>query len=224
MEIEISNIKKSYKKRIILKNINLTAKSGEIIGIIGANGSGKSTLLSILSNTLKCDDGDFSIDGKSLLTNYKLCSETVGYVPQRTPLIDELSAKDNLMFWYNKYDLIEEIKNGIVKKLGVDKYLNLPVHKMSGGMKRRLAICCAVINKPKVLLLDEPTAALDIVCKQIIIDYLNAFKDSGGIVIMTTHNIDEFVWCDSLYVLKDGILKPYVYNSDINFLIEELRQ
>lgn len=221
MRIDISKISKSYKKKAVLRDISFSGVSGEMTGIIGVNGSGKSTLLSILANVQR-GGGDFRIDGRSVFEDKTLHSKAVGYVPQTTPLINELTARDNLLFWYTRRELERETDKGIVKLLGVDRFMGVTVKKMSGGMKKRLSLCCAMANKPSVLLLDEPTSALDIVCRKTIMSYLDGYRKAGGIVIIATHNEEELRECDHLYILKNGTLKPYTFNSDISELIGEL--
>lgn len=218
----IEHIEKKYKNKVILKDISLKADGGKCIGIIGSNGSGKSTLLSILAGTLKSDNGHFFYLGSDILNDNKKRSQIVGYVPQNTPLIEELTAKDNLRLWYKADEMKRQLSDGVLRMLGIDEFLNLPVHKMSGGMKKRLAIGCAVAHNPKILLLDEPSAALDIVCKQNISEYLLEYKKNGGIILIATHDIQEFHLCDEIYILKDGILSEYHYDGDITGLAGNL--
>lgn len=213
----IENIRKKYGKRNILNGINLEAENGMCIGIIGSNGSGKSTLLGILAGTISSDGGSFCYDECNLLSSGK-SAELVGYVPQNTPLIDELNARDNLRLWYSGSELKKQLSDGVLHSLGIHEFINVPVRKMSGGMKKRLAIGCAVANNPKILLLDEPSAALDLVCKKIISEYLSSFKQNGGIILLATHDVQEFPLCDEVYILKNGILEKYDYDGDIGRL------
>lgn len=222
MQIEITHIAKKFKKKQVLKDICLTAEGGTCIGILGANGSGKSTFLSILAGIQGCEGGSFLYDGMDLLTNTKKRTELVGYVPQGTPLIEELSAKDNLLLWYDKKSMGQELHDGVLSLLGIGDFLNVTVSKMSGGMKKRLSIGCAMAKKPPILLLDEPTAALDLSCKQTISSWLQSYKQDGGILLLTTHDAMELALCDSWYILKDGVLQPFVYNGDIHELVERL--
>ena len=222
MVLQISNISKSFKKKQVLRDVSLSADHGCCIGILGSNGAGKSTLLSILAGIQKPDSGTFLYNDQELLKNNALRSTVVGYVPQGTPLIPELSAKDNLLLWYDRTSLEKELNSGVLKILGIDKFLKVPVSKMSGGMKKRLSIGCAVSGRPPVLLLDEPTAALDLACKKDIADYLTAYKKAGGILILTTHDTSELGLCDQCYIMKDGVLIPYTYDGDVDALIEQL--
>jgi len=210
MEIRIENIQKRYGRQQVLQDISLTAESGCCIGILGCNGSGKSTLLQILAGVLQADGGSFTAEGKNLWK----CSGAVGYIPQGTPLLEELSARDNLRLWYSREQLEKELSGGVLKLLGIGEFLKKPVHTLSGGMKKRLSIGCAVAQRPPILLLDEPTSALDLPCKQQICHYLDTYKRSGGILLLTTHDVGELALCDRLYILREGRLAPYVYDGD----------
>ncbi len=222
MRIEINHIKKSFGRKKVLNDITFTAASGECIGILGANGTGKSTLLTILAGVQKAGGGEFLLDGENLFKNSRLRSKKVGYVPQGTPLIEELTAYDNLLLWYSKKELKKELENGILKLLGINDFIKVPVKKMSGGMKKRLSIGCAMAKRPPILLLDEPTAALDIACRQDIAEYLKKYKASGGILFLTTHDTVELELCDRLYIIKDGILEPFEFDGNLQKLVESL--
>ena len=222
MDMELRNIQKHYKKKYVLRDVSLQANRGCCIGILGGNGSGKSTLLSILAGVQSCDSGSFLWQEKDLLKDGKMRGEVVGYVPQGTPLIEELTAWDNLLLWYDKETLKQELQNGVLAMLGIGEFLKTPVNKMSGGMKKRVSIGCSVEGRPQILLLDEPTAALDLVCKEQIYRYLAGYKASGGILLLATHDIQELELCDAWYILKDGVLTPYQYDGNVHHLAERL--
>ena len=222
MQIEIKNITKSFRKKDVLKGINLTVESGKCIGILGGNGCGKSTLLSILAGIQPADSGEFLYDNNNLFKYTRQRSQLIGYIPQGTPLIEELSARDNLLLWYSKEDMNKELESGTLRMLGINEFLKVPVSKMSGGMKKRLSIGCAIYNHPPVLLLDEPMAALDLSCKQNISDYINKHKANGGIALLATHDVLELNLCDEWYIIKDGVLTPFDYTGDIEKLVENL--
>lgn len=215
--MKVCKVKKNYGKKQVLKDISFSASQGECIGILGANGSGKSTLLNILAGVQK-GEGDFSYKDADLFKNTKIRSRVVGYVPQGTPLLEELSARDNLRLWYDEEQMNQTLKNGVLAMLGIGDFIKVPVYKMSGGMKKRLSIGCAVAHKPEILLLDEPSAALDLVCKERISNYLLDFKRQGGIVVLATHDVQEIPLCDKLYILKDGVLENYNYDGNIHRL------
>lgn len=222
MKIEIKGIAKKFGKKEVLKDISFTATNGKCIGILGGNGCGKSTLLSILAGIQNCDKGSFLYEGKDLFKFSYQRSQIVGYVPQGTPLIEELNAKDNLLLWYDKETLKDELENGVLKMLGIGEFLNVPVSKMSGGMKKRLSIGCAISKHPPLLLLDEPMAALDLACKQEISEYLNKHKASGGIIILVTHDVLELKLCDECYIIKDGFISPFDFDGNIEKLVKSL--
>lgn len=222
MKIEIKNIAKSFRRKEVLKDISFSAESGNCIGILGGNGCGKSTLLSILAGVQRGDSGQFLYNDNNLFKYTAQRSQLVGYVPQGTPLIDELTARDNLLLWYNIKELKKELSGGVLSMLGINEFLNVPVSKMSGGMKKRLSIGCAISKHPPVLLLDEPMTALDISCKQKISDYLSNHKKMGGIIILVTHDVLELRLCDKCYIIKQGVLHPFDYDGNIENLVKSL--
>lgn len=212
--MEIQNIHKRYKKKEVLKGVNFHAEHGECIGILGGNGSGKTTLLNILSGILKEDSGTFVYEGSNLLKDEKKRRRIVGLIPQGNPLIPELSAYDNLLLWYKKKNLYESIQGGLVQRLRIDEFLHVRVDRLSGGMKKRLSIACAVAHRPRILLMDEPSAALDLVCKEYIHDYIRDFTLAGGIVVLVTHDESELTLCHRHYILKQGKFIDYRYDGD----------
>ena len=220
--MNIVNIKKSYKKKNVLNNITLSVEEGSCVGILGGNGSGKSTLLSVLAGVLKPDGGSVDWMGQDLLHNKELRTQILGYVPQGNPLLEELTAWDNLLLWYDKNTLKQELESGVLAMLGIPEFIKVPVNKMSGGMKKRLSIGCVVAANPKVLLLDEPSAALDLVCKERIYNYLKDYKEQGGRILLATHDVQELDLCDKWYILKDGFLTPYEYDGNVHHLVGKL--
>lgn len=222
MKIEIKNIKKSFGKKHVLKNISFSLNGGECVGILGGNGCGKSTLLSILAGAVRRDAGQLMIDEKDLFLSPVRHGKLVGYVPQGTPLMEELSAKDNLRLWYDKKTIEKELSSGVLSMLGISDFLKTPVSKMSGGMKKRLSIGCAVAGRPPVLLLDEPGAALDLPCKENIVNYLRNYKAAGGAVILATHDPMELELCEKWFIITDGLADPFEYSGDITELAAAL--
>ncbi len=222
MYIEVKNISKRFRKKQVLKNACFTAESGICVGLLGANGSGKSTLLNILAGVAKSDNGEFICDGENLFKNTTIRSKKVGFIPQGTPLIEELTAYDNLLMWYKKSDLKRELSQGVLNMLGINEFLKTPVSKMSGGMKKRLSIGCAVSGNPDILLLDEPTAALDLICKESISAYIENFKSKGGIVVIATHDVKELDLCEKVFILKEGSLNPFEFDGDVQRLVSSL--
>ncbi|MCM1056042.1 MAG: ABC transporter ATP-binding protein [Firmicutes bacterium] len=218
MGIELAGIKKSYGKKKVLENVSLKAKEGSCVGILGGNGCGKSTLLSILAGVRRADGGAFLYRGEDLLQKGSARTGTVGYVPQGDTLIEELTAWDNLRLWYGKEVLKNELNGGVLELLGISEFLKVTVRKMSGGMKKRLSIGCAVLGKPKILLLDEPSAALDLACKDRIYEYFRQYKKEGGVLLMTTHDMQDMEQCEECHLLRGGVLSPYEYDGDMHRL------
>lgn len=222
MAIELIGIRKSYGHKKVLEGVSLKVGEGSCVGILGSNGCGKSTLLSILAGVQRADEGVFLYQGENLLKDGAQRTSVLGYVPQGNPLIEELSAWDNLRMWYDKKTIRRELADGVLAMLGIDSFLKVPVRKMSGGMKKRLSIGCAVAAGPRILLLDEPSAALDIVCKEHIYQYLKKYIEEGGIVLLATHDAQELELCDECYILKQGVLSSYQYDGDIHRLAGNL--
>lgn len=219
-ELELVGIQKKYRKNEVLRGVDLSCAAGTITGILGGNGSGKSTLLTILAGIRKADAGKFLWLGKDLLRDEKALRKTVGYVPQGTPLFEELTARDNLRLWFDREQMEGELESGILKMLGVGEFLDKRVSRLSGGMKKRLSIGCAMCRHPDILLLDEPSAALDLPCKAEIQAYFRSFARGGGTVLLVTHDLQETELCDALYILKNGVLTRYDGDRSIRELAE----
>ena len=201
--IEVFQIRKNYGKRQVLKDISFQAKSGECVAIIGSNGCGKSTLLQILAGVMKADSGVVRYFSQTAGNNRNIYQKFCGYVPQENPLIEELTVKDNLRLWNGKKAIFHE---DFLKQFQLQELLNTPVWKLSGGMKRRLSIACAFQNHPPILLLDEPTTALDLYYKSEIQEWLLKFRKMNGIIVMTTHDEREIMSADRCLLMKNGIL------------------
>lgn len=213
--ITVTDVTSSYGSRQILKGASFTAARGECIGIVGANGCGKSTLLSVLAGTLRPKSGEVLYYGKRawngtvgrMRADQGVIRSMTGYVPQENPLIPELSVYDNLRLWYtDKRKLKEELEQGFLSMLGIGAFCEKQVSKLSGGMKKRVSIGIAMAGIPPVLLLDEPSAALDLVCKEDIRKYLQVYLERKGTVVITTHEESELDLCSKMYVMKNGRL------------------
>lgn len=223
--IEIQHISKKYGRHWILNDISFTISPGECIGIVGANGSGKTTLLSIISGMNKADKGNILADGKIISNSSKLLSKYISYVPQENPLISELTAMDNLRLWYSgsKKELEEELQNGILKLLGIDTFIHKTVSKMSGGMKKRLSIGIALLEKPALLIMDEPSAALDLSGKYNIKEYMKHYTTKmNGSILVVSHDQNELSICNKLFLLKDGNLTQIPTNMTDDALVKLL--
>ena len=217
--LRLDNICKSYGKAQILNNACLEINKGDCTAVIGGNGCGKTTLIQILCGIIKADSGSILNGGKPV--NKADMKHLFGYLPQTDPLIDELSVKDNLKLWYSAMDI--PFKNDtLIKKLGIDKYLNKPVNKLSGGMRRRVSLCIAMANKAPILVMDEPTTALDLVAKAEIWELLDDYIKNGGTLLVTTHDYDEIKRCSRLMLMKNGALKEIEKNTSYDDIVEYL--
>lgn len=203
MELRVEHIGKKYKKQTVLKDISFTVSSGECIGFIGANGCGKTTLLSILVGVEFADKGHAYIDGKKIDLKKGLGKNKLGYVPQINPLPESLSVKECLQLWCDNKDIYKKI----VRRYDLVDIEKKTISKLSGGMKRRVAIACALASEPEILIMDEPTAALDISYKKLIHEDMNDFVKRGGILIIVTHEKEEIDMCTTCYRIENGVVK-----------------
>ena len=222
MKAELRDVCAGYGRRRVLRGVSFGAERGEAVGVIGANGSGKSTLLRVLAGVLKPVSGEFLWEGSDLLRSRAALERTVAYVPQGTPLIDELSALDNLRLWYDPAALRASLDGGVLRSLGVPDFLRVPAGRLSGGMRKRLSIGCALARDQPLLLLDEPPAALDLAARERLLDWFGAYRARGGIILIATHDLRELELCSRSVLLRSGTAQPYVYDGDAHRLAREL--
>lgn len=202
--LEAVNIASSYGRKRVLCGVNITAGAGQCVGVVGTNGCGKSTLLNILSGLRKADAGDIYFDGNRAQGRQQFI-RYVGYVPQESNLIPELCVMDNLRLWYQDADMLRQsLDQGFLRALGVDQMCRMKAGKLSGGMKKRVSIGCALAGNPPVLILDEPDAALDLPGKADIRRYLGMYRQMGGTVLLATHDEIDLDLCDRVYALNRG--------------------
>lgn len=201
--IKTEHIQKSYGKKKILKDISFQGARGERIVIVGLNGCGKSTLLQILAGVMKADSGELYYDDQNPYKNRQLFRKKCGYVPQENPLMEDLTVLDNLRLWgYRK----RKPDHVLLEQFGLEELLGQKVEQLSGGMKRRVSIACAAIPHPPIMLLDEPTTALDIFYRDELEQWMKLYQSRGGVIVMTTHEEAEIASADRCLVMKDGFL------------------
>lgn len=188
---QIEHISKSYGKKQVLNDISFVVPDGSAIGILGANGSGKSTLLSCIA--------------KKYSSGSKV---RFGYVPQENPLFDELKPIDNLRMWTNKKkpEILSLLTTPPLCMLGIQNFLDTPVKNMSGGMKKRLSLACALLEHPQILLMDEPFAALDLPAKQDALQFMQYYLSLGNSILIASHEEAVFQFCSHVYLLQNGTL------------------
>lgn len=211
----------SYGRHKILENVDIDLGPGECVGIVGANGCGKTTLLSILAGARKGKSGSILIDERSTFKDHP-----VAYVPQENPLVEELSVKDNLLLWYkgDRKKLEKDLSDGPVAVLGIPQMLKKTAGQLSGGMKKRLSIACSLAWGSRYLIMDEPGAALDLECKEIIRRYLRDYVSQGGAVLLTSHEMEELAACSKMYVLSQGHLKEIPLGLTAEELIKNFHE
>lgn len=199
----------SYGAKKVLSGVDISVQAGQCVGIVGANGCGKSTLLNIMTGIRKPKKGELYFDGYKVdfwgSTGRKMFISYTGYVPQESNLIPELSVLDNLLLWYqDKRELEYTLNNGFLGAIGINQMLHLKAGKLSGGMKKRVSIGCALAGNPPILMLDEPDAALDLPGKEEIRRYLDMYRHCGGTVLVATHDEGDLDICDRVYALRNG--------------------
>lgn len=225
--ITVNNLNKYYGKKQILKDISFKVNPGDCVAVVGANGCGKSTLLKLLTGADTKKDGTITILGKDISQNKNYISRHVGYIPQENPLFENLTVIDNLKLWYGDSSLLldKELSDGKLSFFGLSQYKKYKVSKLSGGMKKRLSIACAIAHDPEILVLDEPGASLDLVCKQDIRNFLSEYNKTGGTIIITSHEQYELSLCNRMFLIKDSMLNeiPPVEDTKLMELIKQSR-
>lgn len=205
--ISVQNLQSAYGRHLVLKDVNLSVERGDCVAILGANGCGKTTLLSILAGLRTPKGGKIFLEGEEVNSKAKWdkYQRTIGYVPQQSILIPELSVWDNLLLWYvDKKALRRELEDGFLHELGLQEMLSKPVNTLSGGMHKRVSIGVSLANYPTVLIMDEPSAALDLPGKKEMQEYLGKFRAMGGTILLATHDEPQLDLCNRLILLKDG--------------------
>ncbi len=208
--VTVKNILKTYgkKKELVtaLQDINFDVKTGELFGIIGPDGAGKTSLFRILTTLLLADSGTATVDGFDVVTDYKQIRKRVGYMPGKFSLYPDLTVQENLAFFatiFNtsideNYDLIKDIY------IQIEPFKDRKAGKLSGGMKQKLALSCALIHRPSVLFLDEPTTGVDAVSRKEFWEMLKRLKEQGITILVSTAYMDEASLCDRVALMQDG--------------------
>ena len=204
--ITISNLSKSYEETKALDSINLDISEGEIFGFIGPDGAGKTTLIRILSTLLLADEGSASVDGFDVVKDYKQIRNNVGYMPGQFSLYQDLTVEENLTFFAGVFKTTIKENYHLIKDIyqQIEPYKNRRAGKLSGGMKQKLALSCALIHKPKVLFLDEPTTGVDAVSRKEFWEMLNKLKQDGLTIVVSTPYMDEAALCDRVALIQKG--------------------
>jgi len=206
VSISIKHINKSFKDVVALKNISFEVNEGELFGLIGPDGAGKTTLFRILTTLLIADEGNATVASFDVVEDYKKIRNSVGYMPGKFSLYQDLTVEENLEFFATifgttiaeNYSLIEDIY------IQIAPFKKRRAGKLSGGMKQKLALCCALIHKPKVLFLDEPTTGVDPVSRKEFWEMLKRLQQKGITILVSTPYMDEAALCDRIALIQDG--------------------
>ncbi len=206
MSISVKQISKSFGDTKAVDAISFEVKEGELFGLIGPDGAGKTTLFRILTTLLIADKGEATVAGYDVQKNYLDIRTHVGYMPGRFSLYQDLTVEENLEFFatifgttiQKNYELIKDIY------IQIEPFKDRRAGKLSGGMKQKLALCCALIHKPKVLFLDEPTTGVDPVSRKEFWEMLKRLQKKGITILVSTPYMDEAALCDRIALIQDG--------------------
>lgn len=207
--ITVSKLRKSYRRGQVqaLRGLNFTVDEGEIYGLIGPDGAGKTTLFRIIATLLLPDEGTVSVDGLDVVRDYKAIRRRIGYMPGRFSLYQDLSVEENLSFFASIFHTSIEENYDLVKDIygQIEPFKTRKAGKLSGGMKQKLALSCALIHAPRVLILDEPTTGVDPVSRKEFWEMLKRLRLQHGItIIVSTPYMDEAGQCDHIALMQDG--------------------
>lgn len=204
--ISVQNLVKGYGSIEAVKGISFEVEDGELFGLIGPDGAGKTTIFRILTTLLKPDSGDAFVWGLDVVADYKKIRPKVGYMPGRFSLYQDLSVEENLTFFASVFGTTIEENYELVKPIysQLEPFKDRMAGALSGGMKQKLALSCALIHKPEVLFLDEPTTGVDAVSRKEFWQMLHRLKDEGISILVSTPYMDEAEQCDRIALIQDG--------------------
>ena len=204
--IKAEGICKSYNKVTALKDISLNIDSGEIFGLIGPDGAGKTTLFRILTTLSLADSGTAEVCGLDVVKDYVKIRSEIGYMPGHFALYQDLSVEENLQFYASIFGTDVKSNYGNIKEIyrQLEPFKTRRAGALSGGMKQKLALCCALVHRPKVLFLDEPTTGVDAVSRKEFWAMLRRIRESGVSILVSTPYMDEAALCDRIAMISEG--------------------
>ena len=204
--LSVSNLGKRFGAQWAIRGFGCDLKSGQVLGLLGANGGGKTTTLRMMAGLLVPDEGGGAVNGIDLCEEHGRLSGTVGYMEQNLALYDELTVRENLLFRAEVYALADPkaALRSVMDRFGIAEKEKARIASLSGGWRRRVQFAAATMHQPSVLLLDEPTAGLDLIAAENAWRWIRDFADAGKIVVVATHDAEEAAHCDSVSVLSEG--------------------
>lgn len=206
LAIEVNNVSKSYDKVKALDGVSLSVERGEIFGLIGPDGAGKTTLFKILVTLLNADEGSATVDGLDITHDYRKIRACVGYMPGKFSLYPDLTIEENMEFFATLFGVTVEQNYDLVAPIykQIEPFKKRRAGRLSGGMKQKLALSCALIHKPSVLFLDEPTTGVDAVSRSEFWDMLHNLREQGLSILVSTPYMDEASRCDRIALCNTG--------------------
>src|SRR5580704_7167012 len=206
--ITLNNITKTYNKKTVLAvdDVSFSVEKGEIFGLIGPDGAGKSTIFRLLTTLLLPDTGTATVAGLDVVKDFKAIRGVVGYMPGKFSLYQDLTVEENLDFFATVFNTSIEENYDLIKDIYVqiEPFKDRRAGKLSGGMKQKLALCCALIHKPDILFLDEPTTGVDVVSRKEFWEMLKRLKEQGITILVSTSYMDEATLCDRIALILGG--------------------
>ena len=216
--IKAEGLSRWFGNFIAVDHVSFEVKQGEILGYLGPNGSGKTTTIRMLLGILKPSEGTATILGYDLATDAEAIRQQCGYMSQKFALYQEMSVKENLDFYAGVYGVQDSSRlNEILEKFNLLQYAHIPVHALAGGWRQRVALAAALIHKPQLVFLDEPTSGVDPLARRAFWDYIYGISAEGTTVLVTTHYLDEAEYCNRVGIMREGKLlmidKPSVLKA-----------
>lgn len=206
--ITLNQLTKTYgkQKKPAVNQVSFSVSRGELFGLIGPDGAGKTSIFRMLTTLLLPDAGSATVDGLDIVKDYKSIRATVGYMPGKFSLYPDLTVRENLDFFATVFNTTVEENYALIKDIYVqiERFSGRRAGKLSGGMKQKLALCCALIHKPTVLFLDEPTTGVDPVSRREFWEMLKRLKDQGITILVSTPYMDEATRCDRIALMQSG--------------------
>ena len=204
--IQVNNLTKAYGDVQALKGLSFEVEQGELFGLIGPDGAGKTTLFRLLATLLNPDGGSAEVDGLDIVRDYKTLRTRIGYMPGTFSLYPDLSVEENISFFANIFGVTLEQNYDLVAPIyrQIEPFRTRRAGKLSGGMKQKLALCCALIHKPHVLFLDEPTTGVDVVSRAELWEMLAMLKEQNITILASTAYMDEGARCERIALMSEG--------------------